>query len=432
MKSSNIRLIVFLGVLAIAGIVSIQTYWLLKAFDLKEKQFNQTVQIALLDVADRMAEFNGKPAPYQNPVNQLASDYYIVNVNDVIDANVLDYSLKTIFIKHGLDIDFEYAIYDCADNRMVYGDYISYQESQPQKPKSVNLPTYNEYVYYFGVKFPNRTGYLAGSMRFWIVFSGILLVAVLFFAYAIFTILSQKRLSELQKDFINNMTHEFKTPISSINISADVLMKDSYIQTDSRLLGYAKIIKAQNERLNQQVENVLQIARIEGKNFTLKKEKTDLPAFIGELMEAFQLQAEEKGGKIVFINELGVKTEKTGEISAENSGFLNLDRLHFGNVLHSLIDNSLKYCKNKPNVEICLKREKGRLILSITDNGIGMSKEYSKRAFDKFYRVPTGNIHDVKGFGLGLFYVKKVCSIHNWKIEINSFPGLGTTVQIRF
>ena len=138
------------------------------------------------------------------------------------------------------------------------------------------------------------------------------------------------------------------------------------------------------------------------------------------MIQATQGRAEKAGGNILFVNELG-------------EFYVNADSLHLGNVLHSLLDNALKYCKNAPQIEVRLSSSKNKkLDLSITDNGIGMQKEHLKHAFDKFYRVPTGNVHDVKGFGLGLFYVKKVCSAHHWKISLNSRPGVGTTVTLNF
>ncbi len=230
-------------------------------------------------------------------------------------------------------------------------------------------------------------------------------------------ILRQKQLSETQKDFINNMTHEFKTPISTMGISADVLLNSPAVQAEPRLLQYAKIIKEQNQRLNHQVEKVLQLARIEKGNFQIKPEKIDLDGFLEQAIQGMQIQAEQKGGAI------------TGRFNAPDC-IIQADRLHLTNVVNNLLDNALKYCVAAPQVVVATQCSNGRVSLSIKDNGIGIAKENTKKIFHKFYRVPTGNIHDVKGFGLGLYYVRNICQAHRWQLRVESMPGTGTDFQI--
>jgi len=402
MSRNQIRFVVILGSFAIIGIIIIQTYWMQRAWNTAEKQFNQSIFIALKNVAENLSAFNQTVLPNEHPVNQLSSNYFVVNTNSVIDVNILDYFLRTEFDKLNIETDYEYAIYDCHDDKMVYGNFVSASGDDKSIELTTNLPKYSEYIYYFGVNFPSKTNSVIADMRIWFVFSVILLVSVIFFAYAIFIILRQKRLSELQKDFINNMTHEFKTPISSINISADVIMHPEIIKTPERLRNYGEIIKKENRRLNNQVEKVLQIARIEKSGFELKKD------------------CKSNNGTNVLIH----------TNLAQNPPKIFADRLHFTNIIHNLLDNAIKYADKEPEIRISTLLHLPVLKIIIQDNGPGISREFQKKVFHKFYRIPTGNVHNVKGFGLGLYYVKNICHAHRWNIQLLSEVNKGATFII--
>lgn len=417
MKNSEIRLVLVLGIVAIMGIISVQVYWLRKAFDVKERQFNETIHIALQNVAENVSTHYDGSLSNEDVVVQVSSDYFVVNINDVIDANVLEYYLSNEFRKLQIDLDFEYAIYDCGTGQMVYGKYVSFETGKSVERVSTRLPTYDEYFYYFGVKFPTKSSYVLSNIRLSLFFSVILGLAVAFFGYAMYVILNQKRLSELQTDFINNMTHEFKTPIASISLSAEVLTKNEKIKDDGRLLNYVKIIREQTERLNNQVENVLQIAKVQQNQLELSKEKLDLCSLLETVRRSALVSYEKNGGTI--------------ELVCLDSGIeIDADKHHLTNILFNVLDNSLKYNVNVPNSKIELKKVGRKIALSIEDNGIGIDKKHLKHIFERFYRVPTGNVHDVKGFGLGLFYVKKIVDLHSWKIKIISEPNKGTKTII--
>jgi two-component system phosphate regulon sensor histidine kinase PhoR len=416
MNRNQIRFIVILGSFAIVGIIVIQIYWMKKAWNIKEKQFNQTIFIGLKNVAEKLATYNQIEMPNENPVNQLSTNYFVVNTNSVIDVNVLDYYLRTEFDILNIDSDYEYAIYDCHDDKMVYGNYVSVSGLAKNIEMTTNMPKYSDYIYYFGVNFPSKTNSLAGDMGLWIIFSAILVVSLIFFAYAIFIILRQKRLSELQKDFINNMTHEFKTPISSINISADVISNPAIVNDPERLQNYGAIIKQENQRLNNQVEKVLQVARIEKNGFELKMEPVKLNALISEVAGNYKTN----NG-----NQLSVETQLD-----ENVDEVVADKLHITNIIHNLLDNAIKYAEQKPEIILRTKKTRNRVLIFVKDNGPGISKEFQKRVFQKFFRVPTGNVHNVKGFGLGLYYVKNICLAHHWDISLESEINKGSTFVI--
>jgi len=282
-----------------------------------------------------------------------------------------------------------------------------------------NLPKDQEFTYYFGVKFPGRRGFLLDKMQLIVFLSAILLMTVLFFAYAMWVILRQKRLSDMQKDFINNMTHEFKTPLSTIKIAAGVFLNDERVQQDGRLQRYANIILEQNQRLNNQVEKVLQIAQIEKGHLELKREKVALAEVISPLLESTRILIEELGGEL------------HAQIEDPDKLYLSADRLHLTNILYGLLDNAIKYCQEPPIIHVHAYHDGDQIHLSIQDNGIGIDPAHQARIFDKFYRVPTGNIHNVKGFGLGLYYVKRICETHGWAIALDSEPGKGTTIHLK-
>ncbi|MBK7214661.1 MAG: HAMP domain-containing histidine kinase [Bacteroidales bacterium] len=413
MRFKHIRFVVLLGAFAIVGIIAVQWYFLNKEWSNKEKQFSQTVMIALRNVATKIHQVNNTMPSGVNPVRQLSSNYFVVDVNSVIDANILEHYLKIEFARINIHTDFEYAIYNCSTDVMEYGNYFTYNGSVKEDAISVDLPKYQEYNYYFGVNFPLMSNTIAGDMANWFFMMGILFVSVIFFAYAIFVILQQKRLSEMQRDFINNMTHEFKTPISSINISADVISDPKIIEEPARLLTYGSVIKQEINRLNEQVDKVLQIARIEKSGFQLKREVLDLNQIIAKVVENCLAHS---GKKISIETELDSKMEP-----------VEGDRLHVTNLFYNLLDNAVKYGGDSPSVVIKTSLNRGKIIVTVHDDGPGINKLHQKRVFRKFYRIPTANVHDVKGFGLGLFYVKSICDAHHWTISIDPLVVKGTT-----
>ncbi|MCB0545321.1 MAG: HAMP domain-containing histidine kinase, partial [Saprospiraceae bacterium] len=306
----------------------------------------------------------------------------------------------------------------------VTGKTIKYNKTSPfsvvELDKSEALPPHirTELNYYYGVRFPGKNVNILSNMWIVVVFTALMLITLAFFIYAMFVILRQKQLSELQRDFINNMTHEFKTPISTINVSTDVFLQNDQIKKDPRLNRYSGIIKEQVLRLNTQVEKVLQLAKIERDKIELNTEELDLVELIREVTPSIEMKVNEReGGRL----ELDLPASAV---------MVRADRMHLTNILHNLVDNGVKYSKGAPEIRIALKQEDGRTVLSIQDKGIGIPKEHLKRVFDKFYRVPTGNVHNVKGFGLGLYYVKTMCKEHKWKLDIHSEPNKGTTIEI--
>lgn len=418
MNNARIRLVVILATLSIVGVAITQFYWVRKAFDLKEAEFDRTVNTALLNVAHTIFDINNTPPPANNPVEQISTNYFVVNVNSDIDANLLQFLLHNEFEKRNIQADFEYGIYDCKNEKMVYGDYVSLGQGVDQQTKK-EFPLLSSQGYYFGVQFPNQSAQILNQMGIWTFSSIVLIVVVIFFGFTLFVILKQKRLSEIQRDFINNMTHEFKTPLATISVSTEVLKDPSIINNPERLSNYTAIIEKESTRLRHQVDRVLQLASSTKDDITLNKEKIDVNKLIEEVAQDFELIVNSKNGK--FIKEFSATTT-----------FVNGDLLHLQNALYNLFDNAIKYSKENPTITIKTENTKNRISISISDNGIGIAKENQNKIFENFYRVSTGNVHDVKGFGIGLSYVKTIVVSHNGVITVKSELGKGSIFTLSF
>lgn len=391
----------------------------MRTWDLQEREFGRKVNQALIDVAKDLAKHYNYDLPQTNYIDRVSSNYYVVNINNIFDSDNLEFYLSRALENQGLREDIQYGIFDCTSNQMVTGKLIKYTKETKALDKDDALfpHTDKDFIYYFGVRFPNKRANILSNMWWVLAFTGLMLITVLFFLYSMYIILRQKQLSEMQRDFINNMTHEFKTPISTINVSTDVFLKSETIANDPRLNRYAGIIKEQIMRLNNQVEKVLQLAKIERENVELHLEKTDLNELLAHISPSLEIKINDKKGALTL------------DLPADHI-MIMADKLHLTNIIHNLVDNGVKYSTQPPEITIKIKKEGKNAVLSVTDKGIGIPKEFQNKVFDKFFRVPTGNVHNVKGFGLGLFYVLSLCQEHGWKLGLLSSPGAGTTIHI--
>jgi two-component system phosphate regulon sensor histidine kinase PhoR len=228
----------------------------------------------------------------------------------------------------------------------------------------------------------------------------------------------QKKVVEIKNDLINNITHEFKTPISTISLACEALNEPRLAADRGSVSRYSGMIKEENDRLTELVENLLNTAALEKGEFELEKEKTDLHEILEEVIKAQRVRLEQTQGQI------------TSDFDASES-IINIDPFHIENVFHNLIDNAIKYAKDEPNVKVCTSNYNEGIVISVEDDGIGISKGDLKKIFDTFYRVPKGNIHDVKGNGIGLSYVKKMVEAHNGTIEVSSQINKGSKFIIK-
>ena len=332
-----------------------------------------------------------------------------------VNFKQLDVFLKSELQNNGITIPYHFTvtdrmgtlIYQCSDyvsdgNENIYS-HILFKNDPPQRMGMVN------------VHFPMMDSYIFNSVRFMIpsvVFTVVLLITFIFTIYVIFR---QKKLTEIKNDFINNMTHEFKTPISTISLAAQMLQDPSVGKSPAMFKHISRVINDETKRLRFQVEKVLQMSMFERQKATLKMKDLNANELIAGVINTFALKVEKNDGSI------------TSELEA-TCPWIFVDEMHFTNVVFNLLDNAVKYKKADENLHLHVRtwNEQGKLYISIQDNGIGIKKENLKKIFDKFYRVHTGNLHDVKGFGLGLAYVKKIIQDHKGTIRAESELNVGT------
>ena len=275
---------------------------------------------------------------------------------------------------------------------------------------------------YLHIYFPKKNAYIIKEMKASLVVTILLVVMIIIALVFMFrTILEQKKLSEMKTDFISNMTHEFKTPISTIALACEALGDKDMIQSNSQgeTAPFVKMIQQENKRLELLVESILQSAVIDKGEIKANIEKIELKELIENLISNAQFRIQGSNGSINFVAE-------------GNEFYLNADRMHITNLIANLIDNAIKYSKEIPEINISLVKNTKTFVLSVSDKGIGIKKEYLPKIFDKLYRIPTGNIHNVKGFGLGLNYVKSICEEYGWNIEVKSQFGEGSTFIVTF
>ncbi len=413
MEIKKLNIIITLGLVAIIGILIAQLLWTKQAYNLEDRKFNQKVNIALMEVVDKMSE--GKTSFTENPVQIVANDYYVVNINNEFHPAVLEHYLKTEFTRFQINTDYVYALYNCHSDQMVYGKYMSSHQEEPSE-KVIQFPKHKNLTYYFSIRFPDKTTYLISSLRFWYLLTFALIIILLVYVYSIYTIIQQKKFSELQRDFINNMTHEFKTPLSSILLATEALNKQQVVQENTKLQTYTSIIINQSNKLNNHIEKILNIAKNDSSGLSLKTEKITLFPFIQEIAETMQLKNENL--KITLL--------------IDNNTSVVADKFHFTNIIHNILDNSIKYCETKPNILISSDKDSKGLYLKFKDNGMGIPAKNIPYIFDKFYRVNTKKSEEVTGFGLGLFYVKKIVQQHHWKISVENNKDEGITTTLFF
>lgn len=340
-------------------------------------------------------------------------------ITERADSATVNSYIRQELHSNGLRLKYEYALVS-ATGGVVYksagysGGNVADVYSQVLFP---NDPPSKQHV--LKVTFPNKSDYIFSSIRFMIPSFAFTFILMFIFIYTIVMAFKQKKLSEIKNDFINNMTHELKTPISSISLAAQMMNDEAVTKSPAMMKHLGGVVNDESKRLRFLVEKVLQMSMFDDKTAIFKKKELDLNEMVENIANSFSLRVEHTGGRINTL------------VEAENSK-IYVDEIHFSNVIHNLMDNAVKYKKEEGPLilEVHTWNADGKLMLSIQDNGIGIKKENLKKVFEKFYRVHTGNVHNVKGFGLGLAYVKKIVDLHKGEIKVESTYGKGTKFTI--
>ena len=379
-------------------------------------QFDTEVNLSD-DALDKIRKTNIKIELMNQAFSELSEGQQAIM--DRLDTAQLRRLLKRQLVEKGITEDFELGIKQGKGELIGVGQLLDpqilLQEGLQSKLFPNDILGNDNFLY---VYFPEKTSHVFRQV--WLpISSSILFILVIIFCfyYAIRIILKQKALSDIKNDFINNMTHEFKTPLATVSLAVEALQDPELSNQDTFRNRYLGIIREENKRLVTQVEKVLQAAALDRNEFNLKLESIHLPAMLQACMDQFALQVENRGGKIEFISEM-------------KDPYIVGDVFHLTHLFNNLLDNANKYSPSNPTIRVAVKEQGSEVQITLQDQGIGMSRDAVKKIFDKFYRVPTGNVHDVKGFGLGLSYVKTMLEAHHGTIQVQSELGKGSTFTI--
>ena len=396
---------------------------------LRKLKIKQLKQVKKLLADDSLAQLAKQQTVAQSTVfRTLAEEYQKADepLRKRINAMWMDSLLRLELRNRGVDLPFSYEISNANNDSLIFSNA---SENNLDKPRFIQGSYYETPI--FGKQlindpgrmrlyFPDKDAHIRGMMTYTISISGgLLLVLLVCFGYTIFSILRQKKISEMKTDFINNMTHEFKTPVSTIMIASEAL-KDPEVATNStRVSRLADIIYEENNRLGSHIERVLNIARIEKNDFKLDVTTVDINELITDVLDSMALKLQKYEAQVHL------------HLDAVQA-VIKADELHFSNVLYNLVDNAIKYSSGKPELTISTLNRNDQLIIRVADKGIGMSRDQQAKIFEQFYRVPTGNLHDVKGFGLGLSYVNTIVNRLDGSISVKSEKDKGSEFELKF
>jgi len=441
-------IIIILITLSLIGIIYIQVNWIVTMVDSRRTLLKQRLILTMNDVGHQLVEQRGSTANLQTlrlrpGTSWRPSDQFMrelmrpPTIAEKFTVDEVNEKLRKSLNVHGLkDTKFEFSI--SAD---LGSSGLSFRPPGIRSPnflKELEDTVHNWSAYYplqapenlsaggilpdevLVVVIPDFEDIVLKQMR-WMIGGAIFFTLVIIAAFyvTVYALLRQKKLSEIKNDFINNMTHEFKTPLATISLAVDALKNEKVVQDRQKSEYFTGIIKEENRRMNKQVETILQASLLDRQEQQLNLRSIHAHEIIQEALENFQLQLDGKGGRAEL------------QLNAKND-LINADEVHFTNLISNLIDNAVKYSKENLLIKITTHSTSKSLVIRIEDNGIGMSKETQRRIFEKFYRAHTGNLHNVKGFGLGLSYVKTIVEAHQGKIKVDSLVGKGTTFTLEF
>jgi two-component system phosphate regulon sensor histidine kinase PhoR len=389
-----------------------------------ERQFKLVQRMLTADSIANLKQGKSQTAVIAN----LAEEYQSMSqpLKNRINYIMFDTLLRAELHDHGINLPFSYEILTNNNDSLIFSKAM---DTLGEKPKFIEANTYSTTIFSkdvirdpgkIRISFPQKNSLILSSMTASLATTGGLIAVLIFcFGYTLFSIIRQKKVSEMKTDFINNMTHEFKTPVSTIMIASEALRDPEIAADKSRISRLANVIYEENARLGSHIERVLNVARIEKNDFKLDKRPLDVNEMINIVIDSMALKLQKHDVKLTL------------ELEAVNAIVL-ADELHFSNIIYNLVDNAIKYSNGTPDITISSANRGDQILIKVADKGIGMSRDQQTKIFEQFYRIPTGNLHDVKGFGLGLSYVNTIVKKLNGVISVRSEKDKGSDFELRF
>lgn len=418
MKAKTFRLIIFGNVIVLLGIFLTQLYWVREAYFLLEEQFDSSVRIAMKGVNNQLLTYHQQfpsAGPGQDSLKPDQNPPTVAGIN----GSLLEFKINEEFRCMQVGENFEFAIIDNRDQTVIKGKHEKYTQNLLSSRHNIPMLGFRDGEYYSLVAhFPHERKIILQRMIAWLLVSLIFAVLlVLSFFYTLNLFYRQKKMSEIKTDFINNMTHEFKTPLATISLASEMLMNHKIREDQAKCQRYAKIIFDENSRLQYQVDQILSVALLEKGKFRLKISEVDVNALIQKIVENFELTVK----------------EREGELKAHYCArryMVMADKDHLTNVVINLLDNAYKYSPDKPWIRIGTTSTDQGLVISVEDRGIGVSPENQQHIFKNLYRVSTGNLYNFKGFGIGLYYVKTIIEAHGGHVNLTSEINKGSRFDV--
>lgn len=412
MRSKTLRWIILITTVAIMLLVAAQLFWLSKLYNYEQKEFNSKVVNSIQGLYEDLSLTNSPTAQLQKLIEKPDPNTYIFKADSIPPQDTLVDYLVANLEDFSVFADCRVALYKATAHKYLFDVYVPAAATKNVNADNIHVQLYKRNYSYVCLWFPHRHQYIISSMKWWFIAGGFVLVVLVALGFSIFYFYKQKFLNEIQQDFLQNVTHEFQTPLTTLTVGLDTIAKPSFADNHEKFVKYVHLMQSQTTYLKHHIENLMKVLKAEATGLVMHKEQVAPNALINNALMQLHSFAEEKEASI----QLRLEEHNTSVAADGDSLFV---------AILNLISNALKYSP-KPVVEIETKVSAGKYFISVKDNGIGIDEKHKKRLFKKFYRVPSGNIHNVKGLGLGLYFVKKVIEGHKGTITVRSTPGNGS------
>ncbi|MGC3945148.1 MAG: HAMP domain-containing sensor histidine kinase [Chryseolinea sp.] len=406
------KMVVALGIICLVGLLFVQIYWFSTAYSLADRRLTERITLALREVSNIAGDMKGTPMPAT--IEQTASNSFQLKYPRGISYTSSDSLIRSTFEGYDLTLPFQMVGYN--NNReVVFGNLYRQGATTDAQALCLDHGLAETTTNVLHITFPNQAANIIGGMRIWI-FSSTAFILVLALMLVVMIRLSRdKHRAEVRADFISNMTHELQTPIANIAMASEVLSRNH--ESNRRSQHYVKIISSENLRLKAHIDQVLQTAMLEKGELALSRQEIDVNEIVREIAAVFSERIHIRGGELFL------------QVEAKRP-MVFADALHLKNILYNLLDNAEKYSPGSPEISVSTADCQEGVVVSVSDKGMGIVKENQTKIFEKFFRASTGNVHDIKGFGLGLTYVKGIVEAHNGTVRVSSVPGKGSRFDV--